>query len=94
MSPPSSARRSTTPSALAFATMFGLAARHAAVLDQLAQGQPIRGLLRVDICALRRALDTEAIDTTPRGYMLTDAGRAECRIAVDEFTAWVTGRAA
>lgn len=87
------ARRATTPEALAFATMFGLAPHLAELLAELADGGP-RTALRVHVCALRRAMEPEAIDTTPSGYQLTEVGLAECRDAQAAFTAWVTGRAA
>lgn len=95
MTPRPSARRTTTPAEMAFATMFGIAPRLATVLADLQTGKPTPAL-RVHICALRRALPTEAIDTMNAGYILTDIGQQACAEAVADFVAWVgmTERAA
>lgn len=88
-----SARWSATPEAMAFATMFGLAPHLAELLARLATGQPLNAP-RISVARLRRALDPEAIDTTARGYQITEIGVAQCEAAIQDFRAWVTGRAA
>ncbi len=82
-----------TPRAMAFAVEFGLAPHLADLLAKLSDGTPQKAF-RTHIYALRRALESEAIDHTSRGYQLTEIGLAECDRAVSDFRAWVTGRAA
>lgn len=83
-----SARRTVTPAEMAFATMLGIAPKLASVLASLQSGQ-ITPALRVHICALRRALPAEAIDTRDSGYQLTDIGQTACAEAQAEFMAWI-----
>jgi hypothetical protein len=90
MSPQHSARRSVTPEELAFAAMFGLPAHVAAILARLyaSPDEPVE-VNRFRISELRAAMVSEAIDTTPRGYHLTEEGRADCAKAITDFRAWV-----
>lgn len=90
MSPHPAARRTVTPEAMAFSTMFGLAPYLATLLADLYAGGPVLAM-RVHIHHLRTAMECEAIDTTPNGYQLTDTGREECCKAFEEFRAWVRG---
>lgn len=85
-----SARRIATPIELAFGIWFGLAPHLAALLAEMFAGLTIT-TFRTNIHKLRNALNSEAIDTTPAGYRLTETGLSECAQAVVEFEAWVTG---
>lgn len=53
---------------------------------ELRQGRPLStNAVEVRICALRRAMEGEAVDTLPGGgYCLTDIGLAECDKALDQ----------
>lgn len=82
---------------VAFVVWFGLRPGEARVLTELyaADGSPLRmsnlahrtqlkaGAMGFHISHLRRALETEAIDSEPgAGYRLTESGMAECRAAL------------
>jgi hypothetical protein len=87
------ARRIATPTELSFACVFGLPPVLAHILAEMFEGKPVRAM-RTHIHRLRAALTAEAIDTTEAGYSLTEVGDGECRQALSDFRAWVTGREA
>lgn len=89
-----SVRLSSTPTELAFGTWFGLPRHQAMLLTELYERSAPVFARRVHICALRRALETEAIDTHRGAYRLTEIGRLECQSALAQFTRWINGEAA
>ena len=86
-----SARWTAHPEAHALAAMLGIPAHLATLLASLYAGQTVRAD-RPSISHLRKALECEAIDTTPDGYHLTSTGMAECARAIGEFRNWINGR--
>lgn len=74
--------------ALAFREYFGIHPAEAEVLVKLfsRRGDAYRGinngLTRVYISKLREAMDEGAIETTPKGYCLTEEGILECLTAL------------
>jgi hypothetical protein len=79
---------------MAYAAHFGIEPHLASLLARLAGGSVVPAL-KVSICRLRQALESEAIDTVRGGYQLTEVGMRECATAVEEFRAWVNqGRVA
>lgn len=87
------APRALTPAGLAFATMFGLRPAEAEILARLYDSGPIIAL-RAHVCAIRRALEAEAIDTQHGKYRLTEQGRLECQSALAQFRGWINEEAA
>lgn len=88
-----SARRIATPIELAFAWYFGVCASNATTLEAMYRGGALR-MPRIRAYKIRSAMNSEAIDTTSEGYILTDVGRAECKRAIKDFISWAVGEAA